>query len=291
MRTRKKQREAALVAAVLVCGGLFFLNILLPPDPVPDTAEDIKLSGLVGSITLFNTLNRPFSFVYKPLNEDVKPEKRILGAGVRAGFSGNHHVEITFLPESGHLSYWLFPGERYSVRDIGEDDVRIFKMVHGDASAVNLAPHVPTPDFVIEQMLEVTGVHSESVVYDLGCGDGCVLIRAAEKCGARGVGVDIDPDLIKQARKAAAAAGVSSRVRFLNQDIFDTDLSDATLVYLYLFPDSLNLLRPYLEDNLKKGTMVACFSFALSGWEDRLVDRHEITGDFFVPKTIYIYRM
>ncbi|MCJ7681964.1 MAG: methyltransferase domain-containing protein, partial [Candidatus Aminicenantes bacterium] len=193
-------------------------------------------------------------------------------------------MEITLLPESLCLIYWLFPGERYAVRDLGKDGVRIFKMVYGDASAVSLAPHVPTPDFVIERVLELTGVFSESVVYDLGCGDGCVLIRAAEKYRARGVGVDIDSNLIRQARKAATAAGVSSRVRFLIQDIFDTDLSDATLVYLYLYPDSLNLLRPYLEENLKKGTMVACFSFALPGWEEKLVAQHKIEGDFVVPK-------
>lgn len=136
----------------------------------------------------------------------------------------------------------------------------------------------------------MTGVDADSVIYDLGCGDGCVIIRAAEKYGARGIGVDIDPNLIRQARKAASAAGVSSRAKFYIKDIFDTDLSAATLVYLYLYPDSLKLLRPYLENKLKRGTMVACFSFALPGWEDKLQIQHEIEGDFIVPKIIYIYR-
>jgi SAM-dependent methyltransferase len=291
MRPEKHQRKASLVAIICVCGWLAFFNIFLPPpESLPATDGEVKLSGLIGSITLHNTLDRPFAFLSKPLNEDVQPKKQTLAAGECVGFSGNFHVEITLLPESLCLIYWLFPGERYVVRDIGDDGDRIFKMVHGDASAVSLAPHVPTPDFVIERILELTGVFSESVVYDLGCGDGRVLIRAAEKYGIEGVGVDIDPHLIKQARKAASAAGVASRVRFFTRDIFKTDLSKATLVYLYLFPDSLNLLRPYLEDNLKKGTMVACFSFAIPGWEEKLVAQHKIEGDFIIPKIIYIYR-
>jgi len=284
--------KTALFAALFLSGVLCYLNIIPAPsfESNPELDEYIQESSLIGSPTLQNTMDRPFSFLYKPLSEDVEPKKGTLGPGVKARFSGSRHMEITLFPESAPQIYWLFPGEFYIVKDLAEDGVRIYKMVHGDSSAVNLAPHVPTPDTVIDRVLDLIDVHSKSVIYDLGCGDGCVLIRAAEKFGAKGVGVDIDANLIKKARKNASTAGVSSKLKFLHQDIFKTDLSKATLVYLYLLPDSLKLLRPYLEKNLKRETTVVCFHFSFPGWEKRLVAKHEIKEDFNIPKLIYIYR-
>src|SRR5688572_14700608 len=95
-------------------------------------------------------------------------------------------------------------------------------------------PYVPTPQAVVDKMLEIAAVTKDDVVYDLGSGDGRIVITAAKKYGVRGVGVDIDPERIKEANANAVLAGVSDRVKFLEQDLFKTDLKEATVVTLYL---------------------------------------------------------
>lgn len=120
---------------------------------------------------------------------------------------------------------------------------------------------VPTPDDVVAAMLEVTKVTRDDVVYDLGCGDGRIVIAAARDRGARGVGIDIDPQRIAEATANAAKAGVSRRVTFRETDLFTTDISEATVVMLYLLP-SLNLkLLPKLMAELKPGTRIASHAF------------------------------
>lgn len=125
---------------------------------------------------------------------------------------------------------------------------------------------LPTPDDVIAAMLKVARVGRRDVVYDLGCGDGRILIAAAKRFGARGVGIDIDPVRIAEARASAARAGVTTLVRFDTQDLFDTDLHDATVVMLYLVT-SVNLrLRPKLLAELKPGTRVVSHAFGMGDW-------------------------
>jgi len=120
---------------------------------------------------------------------------------------------------------------------------------------------VPTPDAVVAAMLEVTKVTASDVVYDLGCGDGRIVIAAARDRGARGVGIDIDPQRISEARANAVKAGVADRVTFQQADLFTSDISEATVVTLYLLP-SLNLkLLPKLMAELKPGTRIASHAF------------------------------
>ena len=120
--------------------------------------------------------------------------------------------------------------------------------------------YVPTPPEVVEAMLQLANVTSKDVVYDLGSGDGRIPIAAAQKFGATAVGIDINPDRIKEANENLAKAGVGNKVKFLNQDLFETDLSPATVITLYLLP-SLNLkLMPTLKQ-LKPGTRIVSHSF------------------------------
>ena len=129
---------------------------------------------------------------------------------------------------------------------------------------------VPTPQPVVDAMLEVAGVGPGDVVYDLGSGDGRIVIAAAQKFGIRGVGIDIDPRRIVEARQNAEAAGVSDKVEFLNQDLFEADFSDATVISLYLLPD-LNLkLRPKLMQ-LAPGTRIVSHSFDMGDWKPEKV--------------------
>jgi len=120
--------------------------------------------------------------------------------------------------------------------------------------------YVPTPDYVVEAMLKLANVTASDVVYDLGSGDGRIPITAAQKYGARGVGIDIDPQRIKEANENLAKAGVGDKVTFLNQDLFEADLSPATVITLYLLPSLNQKLMPKLKQ-LKPGTRIVSHSF------------------------------
>ena len=127
--------------------------------------------------------------------------------------------------------------------------------------------YVATPPDVVDAILRVAKVGPTDVVYDLGCGDGRIVITAAKQYGARGVGIDIDPQRIKEATTNAQQAGVSDKVRFVEADLFEANISDATVVALYLIP-SLNLkLRPKLMRDLKPGTRVVSHAFGIGDWK------------------------
>jgi len=122
----------------------------------------------------------------------------------------------------------------------------------------------PTPHFVVTEMLKLARVGANDVVYDLGCGDGRIVIAAAKR-GARGVCVDIDPQRITESRAKAQRSGVAERILFRNQDLFETDIADATVVTLFLWP-SVNLkLRPKLWRELRPGTRVVSYIHSMEG--------------------------
>jgi SAM-dependent methyltransferase len=122
-------------------------------------------------------------------------------------------------------------------------------------------PFVPTPQPVVDKMLDLAKVRKDDVVYDLGSGDGRIVITAAKRYGAHGVGIDLDPKRIAEARANAAKSGVSDKVKFVAGDLFKTDMSGATVVTLYLL-DSVNRnLRPQLWKQLKVGTRVVSHAF------------------------------
>ena len=127
---------------------------------------------------------------------------------------------------------------------------------------------VPTPQDVVEAMLKVAKVGKGDVLYDLGSGDGRIPITAARKYGiARGVGIDINPVRVKEANENLAKAGVGDRVRFVNADLFESDLSEATVITLYLLPE-LNLkLLPKLLKELKPGTRIVSHAFDMGSWK------------------------
>jgi precorrin-6B methylase 2 len=122
-------------------------------------------------------------------------------------------------------------------------------------------PFIPTPQAVVDAMLHAADVKATDVVYDLGSGDGRIVITAAKKYGARGVGIEIDPGLVKKATENAAAAGVSDRVRFVAANIFTADVGEATVVTLYLLQSINERLRPKLVRELKTGTRVVSHVF------------------------------
>jgi SAM-dependent methyltransferase len=127
-------------------------------------------------------------------------------------------------------------------------------------------PYMPTHEKVVAEMLKVANVGKNDILYDLGSGDGRIVITAAKEFGARGVGVDIDPALIREARENAVKAGVADKVKFLQQDLFETDISEATVVTLYLLPEVNLRLRPKLLSDLKPGTRVVSHNHDMGDW-------------------------
>ena len=154
--------------------------------------------------------------------------------------------------------------------------------------APHLAPYVPTPQEVVERMLTLAGVSKSDVVFDLGCGDGRIPITAARKYGARGVGVDIDPQRIAEANANAKAAGVEHLVTFKLQDAMTTDVSGASVVTLYLLSASNLKLRPILTRQLKPGARIVAHSFGMGDWTPEKAD--SFTDADGRSRMLFLYR-
>ena len=128
-------------------------------------------------------------------------------------------------------------------------------------------PYVPTTEAAVQEMLKLAEVKKSDVVYDLGCGDGRIVIAAAKSFGARGVGIDIDPMRISEAKQNAKAAGVENLVRFEENDLFLADIREASVVTLFLLPQINLKLRPKLLQDLKPGTRVVSNTFDMDDWK------------------------
>ena len=127
-------------------------------------------------------------------------------------------------------------------------------------------PYVPTPDEVVREMLKMAEVNANDLLYDLGCGDGRIVVTAAKEIGCRGVGIDIDPDRIEESKENAKNAGVEDKVEFLLMDLFEADLSQATVVTLYLLSKVNLRLRPKLFKELRPGSRVVSHDFSMGKW-------------------------
>jgi predicted RNA methylase len=156
--------------------------------------------------------------------------------------------------------------------------------------AQKLAPYVATPDDVVDRMLTLAGTTDRDTVYDLGCGDGRIPIAAARKYGARGVGLEIDPQLVDLAKANARAAGVERLVEFRVQNVLEADVSPATVVTLYLLSSSNERLRPMLQKQLKPGARIVSHAFSMGrGWPADQVDQFvSARGD---EVTLYLWRI
>lgn len=143
---------------------------------------------------------------------------------------------------------------------------------------------VPTPNEVVDKMLEMAKVTAKDVVYDLGCGDGRIVITAAQKYGARAVGIDIDPKRIAEANANAKAAKVTNKVKFVEGDLFEADIGEATVVTLYLLTRLNEKLKPKLLKDLRPGTRVVSHAFDMGDWQP---ERKESVA----AATVYLWRI
>ena len=150
-----------------------------------------------------------------------------------------------------------------------------------------LAPFVTSPQHIVERMLDLAAPKPGDVVFDLGCGDGRVLITAAQKYDAKAVGIELDEKLVKRATDRIAQMNLQNRVKVLQGDLLQADLSGADVVIVYLLTLSNEMLRPRLEMYLKPGARVVSYSYAFPGWKPVKVDR----TDEQHGHTIYMYEM
>ena len=151
-----------------------------------------------------------------------------------------------------------------------------------------LAPFVSTPPTVVDRMLELADLRPGQLLYDLGSGDGRVLITAVQKYNVKGVGVEISDTLCKATEDRIRALNLGNRVRVIHDDMMNVDLSPADVVIIYLETKSNEILRPKLEKSLRNGTLVISHDFAVSGWKP---NRKEQLEAFSRAHTIYIYEM
>ncbi|HWP57239.1 MAG TPA: methyltransferase domain-containing protein [Candidatus Acidoferrales bacterium] len=150
-------------------------------------------------------------------------------------------------------------------------------------------PFAPTPMEVVDRMLEMAEVGPADLVYDLGSGDGRIVIRAAKRFGARGVGIEIDRRLIARARHLAAQEGVSHLVEFRRQDALTADLGQASVVALYMFPEFNARLRPILEKQLRPGARVVAHDFPIEGWKPLRAET--MPGGILHQHTVYLWKI
>ena len=156
------------------------------------------------------------------------------------------------------------------------------------AAPRKLAPYVVSPTSVVDKMLEAANLRRGEVLYDLGCGDGRIVVAAAKGFGARAVGVEISESLAKRAREQAQSLGVQDQVKIITGDMLAVDLSEANVVSLYLMTEANDTLRPKLERELRPGARVVSLEFKMRGWKPSHVEKVDVHNH---PYMIYVYEM
>ena len=156
---------------------------------------------------------------------------------------------------------------------------------------MSIAPYLASPMAVVRRMLKLAQVKPGEIVYDLGCGDGRIVITAAREFGAYGVGIEIRRDLALKAMRAVEEAGLADRVKIINANLFDVDISDADVVTLYLTTSANLKVKPKLERELKPGARVVSHEYEIPGWEPILVDEFSEDSRYrFLTHRIWLYR-
>ena len=287
----KRKIEIAL-AGILILAGLGFLVASKTPRPFAGpaglSAASADSAG-AKEITLRNVTDKTIAYRIYPSQKPEAIKTREIAPNAIDRYKTKETLTIEFSSDGKDVIYSLDPGKPYSFRYDAGASIDLFLGAHGRADAVDLAPYVPTPAPVVDKMLELARVSPADTVYDIGCGDGRIVITAARKRGASGVGIDIDADRIQESRRNARAAGVEQKLKFITMDATKANISAATVVTLYLLPESNALLRPNLDRQLRPGTRVVSHNYAISGWEAKLVQTVTIKDENGTDHTIYLY--
>jgi precorrin-6B methylase 2 len=258
------------------------------PGPAPVAApgaESLRLK----ETTVRNVTDHPIGYRIYPAGKPEAAETREIVPGAIDRFKTASALEIEFNTGRKDAVYSLDPGSPYSFRVDEESTIDLFLGSHGRADAADLAPWVPTPQPVVDRMLELAAVTAKDVLIDVGCGDGRIVITAARRFGTRGIGIDIDKAMIAESERNAKAAGIERQVKFIAMDATKADISEATVVSLYLLPESNALMRPILEAQLRPKSRVVCHNYIIPGWESKLVLTETVEDESGVSHTVYLY--
>ncbi len=289
-RMNRRLANGIILSSVALAAGLAaYLALGRRPVPLPAPPLSSPAGPAVREITVRNAMSLAVSFTLRT-SGSTGPRKGGLEPGALERHSSELPLLLTYQRGGVEVTHVLIPGNPYVFRPDEEGLPRIYGGSHMRADAEDLAPFVPTPMIVVDKMLEVAAAGPRDVVYDIGCGDGRIVIRAALKKRARGVGIDIDPERIGEAEKAAREAGVRGRIRFITGDALKTDLSEATVVTLYLLPESNERMRPKLERELRPGAAVISHNYRMPGWEGKLFASAEVRDEQGKIHSVYGYR-
>ena len=261
-----------------------------------DVSEDLaaavtqsqKVDG--GEISIQNGTKELMYYTIQPEGSMEYPHDRILDIGEIYTYVGGDALNITYRRNDEIVRKRLDPGNIYSFVLDAQGKVTIKEGWHGVEYSENLAPFLATPMEVVEKMLEIAQITKDDIVYDLGCGDGRIVISAAKLYGARGVGIDFNPKRIEESLERAQKEGVEHLVTFRIGDVLKADFSEATVVSTYLLTRSNARLRPLFEKQLKSGTRVVTHNYRVPGWEDKEIDSQMLELGPTDIHWVYLYR-
>ena len=288
-----QKRIFILSAIVLVVAAALLFLTLKPAVSNGDNSkfgESRQNRKIEKETTIRNVTEETVYYTVEFVGRADEPEERVLEVGAIDRFPGTFDIDVTFIKDGEPETYILDGGTPYSFRYDENDLLELYEGSHGREDAEDLAPFVPTPMIVVERMLELAEVRAQSILYDLGCGDGRIVVQAAIKYGARGVGIDIDPVRIEESMENAKKEGVESLVEFRLGDVLKVDLSEATVVTLYLLPESNEILRPLLDKYLKEGTLVVSHNYYIPGWSEKEITVDTVYTDDSEEHDIYLYK-
>ena len=234
---------------------------------------------------------KPIVYTIMPGPYARVPRTRTLAVGAVDKIAADLPVEISFDSGRRTTTYLVHPGKPYSFRYDETNVIRVYPGSHGREDAADLAPFVPTPPEVIERMLDLGAVGPDDVVYDLGCGDGRMVIAAAKTRGSHAVGIELDAALIEECKAAAEREGVTRLVRFLRLDATKASLTEATVLLLYLLPESLEALSPLFERDLRPGARIVSHDYKIPGWDGRIARTEVVPGGGGRDHRVILYLM
>jgi hypothetical protein len=263
-----------------------FKNHIAPSnlDPIPTIPQEKK------EITIRNVTKETVLYTYQEARSYGKSGKRSLARGEIHRYSGDVVLDITFMRGDEEIEYRIEPGSANSFRYDENNKLDLFKGAHGRTDVADLAPYVATPMSVVEKMLEMAELDKDDILYDIGSGDGRIVITAAKKYGVHAVGIELDPGLIKKSEAKAKAAGVLNLVEFRMEDATKANISEATAVTMYLLTESNEMMRPHLERQLNIATPVLTHNYPIERWENKLVDYVSFKAEDDKDHSIYLYR-
>jgi hypothetical protein len=286
---RRKIEIGVIVVLVLAITGFVVLS---KPARAPAGAAALAKapeSPPAKETTIRNVTDRTITYKIYPVRRPGDLQTKQIAPNAIDRYRTDETLAVEFSTGEKDVIYSLEPGKPYSFRYDQGSAIDLFLGTHGRADAVDLAPYVPTPSVVLDRMLELARVSRKDVLYDIGCGDGRIVIAAARKYGAAGVGIDIDKGMVETSNKNARIAGVERYVKFICMDATKADVSPATVVTLYLLPESNALLRPILEKQLRAGTRVVSHNYMIAGWEKKQTRSVTIKDENGTDHNIYVY--